>query len=226
MTTIARRSDRTLSRLTRSRRILLTAALAVLAIVAIAATAGGPAQAKPAPCRIDPDNCPDKPKPQLRRGLPAVLPQAQIRKGTTAYGRCTARQGKVTCPTVRLASLRLPARFGVGSRRTVLVNKVALEAFRRVVTAIDRAGLGPRIKQFQTVNRRQCRSARTGKFIPGCVSLHSWGIAVDINPGSLDATTNGKPLAGVRKIFIAYGFIWGKTFRSNVDPPHFQYAKT
>jgi D-alanyl-D-alanine carboxypeptidase len=225
MRTIVRRSDRTLSGLARSRRLLLTA---MLAIVACAATGAGMTQAKPPPCRIDPDNCPDKPTPTelRRRGLPAVLPQAQIRKGGTAYGRCTARQGKVTCPTVRLASLRLPASFGVGRRRTVPVNAVTLAAFRRVVTAIDRAGLGPRIKQFQTLNRRQCKSARTGRFIPGCVSLHSWGIAVDINPGRLNATTDGQPLAGVRKIFISYGFVWGRTFKSNVDPPHFQYAKT
>jgi D-alanyl-D-alanine carboxypeptidase len=213
---------KTLRHRTKLARLLGRSALAVLAIAAIAAASVGQAQAKPAPCRIDPDNCPTK----LRvSSLPPLLTQAQIRKGKTVYGRCTAKQGKVTCPSVRLAKLRLPASFGVGRRRTVAVNTVALEVFRRVVRAIDRAGLGPRIKQFQTVNRRQCKSARTGKFIPGCVSLHSWGLAVDINPGKLNATKNGQPLAGVRKIFVAHGFVWGKTFKHNVDPPHFQYAK-
>jgi hypothetical protein len=129
----------------------------------------------------------------------------------------------VKCPTVRLANLTLPASFGTSSH-TVQVNAAGLEAFRRVVVAIDKAGLGPRIKQFQTVNRRQCRKV-SGAYIPGCISIHSWGLAVDIKPGTLKATYDGQPLAGVRKIFLSYGFVWGKTFSSNVDPPHFQYAK-
>jgi hypothetical protein len=165
--------------------------------------------------------------PPSADGLPPLLTQAQIRSGKTAYGKCTASQGNVTCTNVRLVDLPLPASFAVPSgQRKVKVNAVVLEAFRRVVTQIDRAGLGPRIKQFQTVNRRQCKSATTGKFIPGCISLHSWGVAVDVNPGTLNATKDGQPLAEVRKIFLANRFIWGNTFKGNVDPPHFQYAKT
>jgi hypothetical protein len=160
-------------------------------------------------------------------GLPPLLTQDQIRGGKTAYGKCTASNGNVTCTGVRLVDLSLPASFAVpSSQRKVKVNAEALEAFRQVVVAIDRAGLGPRIKQFQTVNRRQCKSARTGKFIPGCISPHSWGVAVDINPGTLNATKDGQPLADVRKIFLARRFIWCNTFKGNVDPPHFQYAKS
>lgn len=166
-----------------------------------------------------------KPLPPPSSGGP-LYTQGQIRSGKTPYGKCTTTNGKVTCPTVRLADLALPASFAVPrSQRTVKVNAVALEAFRRVVNAIDRAGLGRRINQFQTVSRRQCKSARTGKFISDCVSLHSWGVAVDINPGTLNATLNGQPLEGVRKVFLAHGFVWGKTFKGNVDPPHFQFAK-
>ncbi len=57
------------------------------------------------------------------------------------------------------------------------------------------------------------------------MSLHSYGVVVDINPGALKATYDGQPFVPVRKIFLAYGFVWGKTFKNNVDPPHFQYAK-
>jgi hypothetical protein len=159
-------------------------------------------------------------------GLPPLLTQKQIRAGNTAYGKCTASNGNVTCTNVRLVDLPLPASFAVpSSQRKVKVNAEALEAFRQAVTAIDRAGLGPRIKQFQTVNRRQCRNATTGKFIPGCLSLHSWGVAVDINPSNGNATKDGQPLAGVRKIFVALRFVWGATFSGNPDAPHFQYAK-
>jgi hypothetical protein len=160
-------------------------------------------------------------------GLPKLLTQAQIRAGKTAYGKCTASNGTVTCTKVRLVDLALPASFRVPkSQRKVKVNAEVLEAFRQVVVAIDAAGLGRRIKQFQTVNRRQCKDAGTGKFIPGCISLHSWGVAVDVNPGTLEATKPGKPLDRVRKIFLAHRFVWGATFKSNPDPPHFQYAKT
>lgn len=178
-----------------------------------------------------PSNAPSGPVggglPPSVGGLPPLLTQAQIRSGKTAYGKCTASNGNVTCTGVRLVDLALPASFAVPSaQRKVKVNAEALEPFRRAVAAIDRAGLGPRIKQFQTVNRRQCKSASTGRFIPGCISMHSWGVAVDINPGTLNATKDGQPLADVRKIFLANRFIWGNTFQGNVDPPHFQYAKT
>jgi len=221
------------------------AALVVLAISALGSAAGaGTAQAKPigacdGPCQTAPtapsdprggrigcDDCKGpgwKPPPKVV--TPPLLTQAEIRRGKTVYGACAQRGDTVTCSRVRLATLVLPASFAV-RQHNVPVNAVAVEAFRRVVNAIDRAGLGPRVKEFGTHNRRPCRYV-SGRVIPGCVSIHSWGLAVDVNsgPGRFYDTYPGGPLEGVRNIFLAHGFVWGKTFRGNVDPPHFQYAK-
>ncbi len=157
--------------------------------------------------------------------LPRLYTQTQIRSGTTPYGKCAGTAGHVSCRGVQLTNLQLPGTFDVPSgQRRVKVNVKAAEAFRQVVVAVDRAGLGSRIRQFQTWNERGCRY-RTGGWIRGCVSMHSYGVAIDINPGIPNATEDGQPLAPVRKIFLAHGFVWGHTFQGNDDPPHFQYAK-
>jgi hypothetical protein len=186
---------------------------------------GDPGSPDAPPTPSAPSVAPAPDEPPVASGLPPLLTQKQIRRGGTVYGNCNERGGKVTCPTVKYRLLALPASFAVPSgQRKVQVNAAVYEAFRRAVVEIDRAGLGPRVKQFQTVNRRPCRRV-SGGIIAGCVSMHSWGLAVDINPGSLNATRDGQSLAGVRRIFKSIGFIWGASFRSNVDPPHFQWAK-
>lgn len=148
---------------------------------------------------------------------PPLLAQKAIRGGKTVYGKCTASNGNVTCTNVKIANLTLPKSFAT-SGHTVKVHAVALPIFKKVVAAIDAAGLGKTIKTFSTYYPRQCKDARTYKFIPGCISIHSWGLAVDVN-------NPAKPSKRLLTIFTKYGFYWGGLFQSNPDVPHFQYTK-
>jgi hypothetical protein len=54
------------------------------------------------------------------------------------------------------------------------------------------------------------------------LSLHSWGIAIDINARTNMPDTDGDMHSEVINIFGRHGFYWGGNFR---DPMHFQYAR-
>jgi D-alanyl-D-alanine carboxypeptidase len=97
------------------------------------------------------------------------------------------------------------------------------------VARIDQAGLGRFVTEFQTVNRRRCKNARTGGYIAGCVSKHSYGIAADIRP--FDDNSRWKQVVaeepGVQEvidIFRDEGFRWGMTFAGNPDPQHVEWS--
>lgn len=57
------------------------------------------------------------------------------------------------------------------------------------------------------------------------MSLHSWGIAVDMNAFENGLNTKGKLSAGFVKCFTDAGFDWGGNFKSRTDPMHFQLSK-
>lgn len=64
------------------------------------------------------------------------------------------------------------------------------------------------------------RNVRGGKN----QSYHSWGVAIDINPGSnpLGATTTDIPPA-IIQIMKECGFIWGGDWKGRKDPMHFEF---
>lgn len=198
------------------------------AIVAAAVTLGAAPAAHAMP---PPNDAPSYQHAQLHRRLPPVPTQYAVRANHTLFGSCRAAGGgKVVCdPNRRMATLRLPASFAVKDH-TVSVNEQALEAFRQVVDHIDRKGYGPRVKQFDMGYPRQCKYA-TGGYIPKCISMHSWGIAVDINNSAyfnkaISHKRFERNIGPIAKIFQDHGFKWGKYFDGNYDPPHFQYART
>jgi hypothetical protein len=159
------------------------------------------------------------PPPPAAGGTAPLLSQKAVRAGNSVYGKCTGNaNGTVACANVRYATLPLPASFATGRVRTVQVHAVALGVFQRLVADIDAAGLGRTIRSFGTVNRRTCNAYQGGKPIRGCVSIHSWGLAVDVNHPDI-------PSPRLRTIFTKLGFYWGGRFTGNTDPPHFQYTK-
>ena len=80
----------------------------------------------------------------------------------------------------------------------------------------------------------QCYSHRGIKKLDGSISnvlsKHSWGIALDINPGEHPFGTRYKDLDKNKRMPIEFvrimeecGFRWGNEFR-NADPMHFEFA--
>jgi hypothetical protein len=68
---------------------------------------------------------------------------------------------------------------------------------------------------------RNKRSAKTGRELqPPRPSVHSWGIAFDINA----RPAPGRVHPALVQHFKEWRFTWGGDFRSNLDPMHFQYA--
>lgn len=68
---------------------------------------------------------------------------------------------------------------------------------------------------------RNKKDAKTGKDLqPPQPSVHSWGIAFDINANPRPGKVNPELV----KHFKEWGFTWGGDFKGNVDPMHFQYA--
>jgi HrpA-like RNA helicase len=153
-------------------------------------------------------------------------------------GSCSAvgSSDTVTCTGVQLVKLRLPPSFAAcqviraqnEGRCEATVNVEALQDFQAAVDQIAFEGLGRHVTAFGTLNRRRCKDARTGKFIAGCISKHSYGIAVDVRPfadnARWDEVVSAEPGAQrVIDIFRSHHFTWGMTFRSNPDPQHVEW---
>jgi hypothetical protein len=90
-------------------------------------------------------------------------------------------------------------------------------AFESIFDCIERANLLSKIRTYDGcyVPRHKMRNPAKN------LSLHSWGIAVDLNASTNRYGTKGDIDPGVIEIFAAHGFFWGGNFR---DPMHFQYA--
>ena len=56
------------------------------------------------------------------------------------------------------------------------------------------------------------------------MSLHSWGLAVDVNAFENGLGTKGKLTAGFVRCFTDAGFEWGGNWSGRTDPMHFQLA--
>lgn len=57
------------------------------------------------------------------------------------------------------------------------------------------------------------------------MSLHSWGLAVDLNAAWNGLGTKGNMSAGFVKCFTDAGFEWGGNWSGRCDPMHFQIAE-
>jgi hypothetical protein len=102
---------------------------------------------------------------------------------------------------------------------TVTCNKGMLPQLRGALTEIVRMGLSSAINPDEYAGcyypRYIARDPSNG------LSLHSWGIAVDLNvPGNLRGTV-GEIDRGVVAIFKRWGFAWGGDW-SYTDPMHFE----
>lgn len=56
------------------------------------------------------------------------------------------------------------------------------------------------------------------------LSLHSWGIAIDLNPNKYPFNSDKNPHSRIIEIFEEGGFFWGGNFKTVKDPMHFQFS--
>ena len=90
-----------------------------------------------------------------------------------------------------------------------------------------------KLKDTYKINRFGCFSPRAKATNPKAVSLHSLGIAFDINPEKNPLQASSGPIVRGKDydipdswiaIFESAGFLWGGHFKGRKDPMHFQYA--
>lgn len=55
-------------------------------------------------------------------------------------------------------------------------------------------------------------------------SIHSWGLAIDLNAGSNELGTPGSQPVVLIKAFADHGWFWGGQYHHRKDPMHFQRA--
>jgi hypothetical protein len=170
---------------------------------------------------------------------PAYQQERRIRAAWERVGACEAvsdTSPTVRCNGVELVALTLPPSFAAcieirplnDGQCVVRINAEAAPDFTRAVARVAALGLGRHVTSFGTVNRRRCKDTRTGNFIRGCISKHSYGIAADVRDfadnANWDDVVRREP--GVQQmidVFREEGFRWGMTFSNNPDPQHVEW---
>jgi hypothetical protein len=105
---------------------------------------------------------------------------------------------------------------------TVTCNKGMLPQLRGALTEIQLAGLSDAIHPDEYAG---CYYPRYINHDPSYgLSLHSWGIAVDLNVPGNQRGTAGEMDRGVVAIFKKWGFAWGGDW-NYTDPMHFEMSK-
>ncbi|HET6651780.1 MAG TPA: M15 family metallopeptidase [Nocardioides sp.] len=127
-------------------------------------------------------------------------------------GRITPEQGWVDA-NIRTEEVPL-----LGS---VTCHKVMLVQLRAALSEVVRSGLADEIHPDEYAG---CYFPRFIGYDPAKgLSLHSWGIAVDLNVPGNQRGTIGEMDRGVVAIFKKWGFAWGGDW-NYTDPMHFELA--
>jgi hypothetical protein len=123
-----------------------------------------------------------------------------------------------------LASVQLPFSLPLSWDLSKSVSRMTchrrmVEIFASVFGLVQAGGL-----QSKTSSFGGCfafRQQRTGAKL----STHSWGIAIDLNPGTNAQGSSGDMDAGLIEIFHSVGFEWGGNWSGKTrDPMHFQFC--
>jgi hypothetical protein len=103
----------------------------------------------------------------------------------------------------------------------VTCNKAMLPQLRAALDEVVRSGLSPEIHPDEYAG---CYYPRYINRDPADgLSLHSWGIAVDLNVAGNQRGTTGEMDRRVVAIFRKWGFAWGGDWRYT-DPMHFEMS--
>jgi hypothetical protein len=111
----------------------------------------------------------------------------------------------------------VPAHLEIGAiPNRIYCNRLMPLPLEKAFGLLKSKGLGHLIKTWDGCFL--IRPIRGGKSR----SLHSWGLAVDINANWNRLATEGTMDKGVVACFKEAGFDWGGDFESRKDPMHFQ----
>lgn len=100
----------------------------------------------------------------------------------------------------------------------IYCNKIIADPLRMALRNILDRGLLNELKSFDgCFNIRQSRSDSRQ-------SVHSWGLAVDINAATNALGTDGDISKELMKCFTDEGFVWGGSWH-RPDPMHFQWVE-
>ena len=101
--------------------------------------------------------------------------------------------------------------------RRIYCHRLIGPIVQKVFYEIKSAGLASEISTCGCLCRRKKVASSTQ------MSVHSWGIALDVNQATNQYDSNGDMHPQVVEIFTRNGFEWGGTWRTK-DPMHFQYC--
>jgi len=135
---------------------------------------------------------------------------------------CLAKYGDPNTPKAKehLAIYVVPEMLRKGAIPSkIYCNKDMMQPLEKALQQIANQGLGSEIK---TWDGSFC--IREIRGVKGQWSLHSWGVALDINAQENGLGREPKLSAKLVKCFTDSGFVWGGTFRRK-DGMHFELAK-
>ncbi len=103
----------------------------------------------------------------------------------------------------------------------IYCNKDLVEPLKRVFAALISTGL----YKTELKTWDGCFCIRPNRNAPGSFSLHSWGVAVDVN--AFENPNGGKPKLSSEfvKCWTDNGFDWGGYFVHTKDGMHFQLSQ-
>lgn len=136
-----------------------------------------------------------------------VTPNDAIKK----YGTPSPKNPCMTMFDLPFPVPHLPARL--------FCNKDLCQPLTQALQNLATHGVINEIKTFDgCFNIRQMRMSHA-------YSLHSWGIAIDLNAFENQMFSEGKLSPTFVKCFTDAGFHWGGNWKTRKDPMHFQLAK-
>lgn len=100
----------------------------------------------------------------------------------------------------------------------VYINK---DAAKPLVDVIELLHIRNKLSEWHTYDG--CFNPRDVRGMPGIPSMHSWGLAIDLNAADNKLNTSGKLSQDFVACFLDLGWIWGGHFK-RCDPMHFQFC--
>jgi uncharacterized protein YifN (PemK superfamily) len=104
----------------------------------------------------------------------------------------------------------------------IYMNIDMVQPFENALIDICNKGFADQIKEWGGCFMIRNQRGTGVNGIPAVKSIHSWGIACDINESTNPMYSKGNMSPELVKCFTDNGFDWGGTFGARVDPMHYQ----